>query len=32
LNKKPMQNGGRNEKIPEAMEEKLMGNDPTEPI
>jgi hypothetical protein len=32
LNEKPMQNSGRNRKIPEAMEEKLVGNDPTEPI
>jgi hypothetical protein len=32
LNEKPMRNGGRNGRIPEAMEEIHVGNDPTEPI
>jgi len=31
-NEKPSQNSGRNEEIPEAMEEIHMGNDPTEQI
>jgi hypothetical protein len=31
-NKKPSQNSGRNEEIPEAMEEIRVGNDPMEPV